>query len=67
MWDRPPLGQMTTGELDGCVERTTWLLEHKQLMPHDLFIKLETWHIDMQAEAEDRADLDATARGRATA
>jgi hypothetical protein len=31
-------------------------------MPHELFIRLETWHLDLQTEAEDRATREAAAR-----
>jgi hypothetical protein len=66
MWDRPPLGQMTTSELSGCTERAGWLLGRKHLLSHDLFIKLETWHIDMVTEAEDRTAREAASRQRAS-
>jgi hypothetical protein len=65
MWDRPPLGAMTTGELDGCLERVGWLIDRKQLMPHDVFFRLETWFVDMRAEVEDRAAREAASRQRA--
>jgi hypothetical protein len=67
MWDVPPLGQMTTTELDGCLERARWLLDRKHLMPRELVLKLDTWRVDMVAEAEDRAERDQKSREQARA
>jgi hypothetical protein len=52
MWDVPPLGQMTTSELDGCLEHAIWLLGRRHLMPKDLVVKLDTWRVDLVAEQE---------------
>ena len=58
MWDMPPLGQMTTSELDGCLEHAVWLLDRRHLMPKDLVVKLDTWRVDLVAEVEDRAERE---------
>jgi hypothetical protein len=67
MWDRPPLGQMTTSELDACLEHVVWLLGRRHLLPEDLAVKLDTWRVDMVAEVEDRAEREQASRERARA
>jgi hypothetical protein len=62
MWDVPPLSQMTTSEIDGCLEHARWLLDRKHLMPGELARKLDTWRVDMVAEAEDRAAREQAPR-----
>jgi hypothetical protein len=54
MSELPPLGAMTSADLNECLERVVWLLERKNLMPADLAWKLDTWRVDLQAEIEDR-------------
>ena len=65
MWDVPPLGQMTSTELDECLERARWLLDRKYLMPGELAQKLDTWRVDMVAEVEDRVQREQKSRQRA--
>ena len=67
MWDVPPLGQMTSSELDGCLEHAVWLLDRRQLMPKDLVVKLDTWRVDLVAEREDRATREQVSRQRVRA
>ena len=67
MWDVPPLGQMTTTQLDGCLEHARWLLDRKHLMPRELGQKLDTWRVDMVAEVEERAERDQKSREQARA
>jgi hypothetical protein len=67
MWDTPPLGQMTSTELDECLERAQWLLDRTHLMPGELAQKLDTWRVDMVAEVEDRAQREQKSRQRARA
>jgi hypothetical protein len=50
----PPLASMTGMELAECLERAKWLLEREQL-PDDLCRTLDTWRVDLETEAEDRA------------
>jgi hypothetical protein len=66
-WDVPPLGQMTTSELNGCLERAVWLLDRQHLMPRELAQKLDTWRVDMVAEIEDRAEREQASRQRVRA
>jgi hypothetical protein len=67
MWDVPPLGEMTTPELDGCLEHAVWLLGRRHLMPKDLVVKLDTWRVDLVAEHEDRATREQVSRQRVQA
>jgi hypothetical protein len=67
MWDVPPLSQMTTSELAGCLEHAVWLLDRRQLMPKDLVVKLDTWRVDLVAEQEDRAAREQASRQRVQA
>jgi HPt (histidine-containing phosphotransfer) domain-containing protein len=63
MSDTTPVGQMTTGELGGCLEHARWLLQRRQLLPGELFAQLEAWVARMQAELDDRAAQEADSRG----
>lgn len=62
MPDTTPVGQMTTGELAGCMEHTRWLLQRRHLLPRELRDPLETWLAAMQAEQDDRAAQEAISR-----
>ena len=64
MWDVPPLGQMTSSELAGCLEHAVWLLDRRHLMPKDLVVKLDTWRVDLVVEREDRATREQVSRQR---
>jgi hypothetical protein len=64
MWDRPPLGSMTTSELNGCLQHAVWLLDRKHLLPPELAVKLDTWRVDLVAETEDRTERERAARQR---
>ena len=64
MWECTPTGQMTTSELRGSLERTGWLLEHEDLMPPDLCVRLAKWHAALRAENEERNAREAAGRTR---
>jgi hypothetical protein len=55
MSDRPPLCEMSDTDLTECGQHVGWLLDRAQLLPRELFLRLDTWRIDMQVETEDRA------------
>jgi hypothetical protein len=66
-WDMPALGQMTTSEIDGCLEHAKWLLDKRHLLPGDLALKLDTFRVDLVAEQEDRAAREQASRQRVQA
>jgi hypothetical protein len=55
MPDSPPLCEMSDTDLTECTEHVAWLLEREKLLPRELFLRLDTWRVDMQVETEDRA------------
>jgi len=55
MGDRPPLCDMTDSDLVDCAQLVASLLEREKLLPRELFLRLDTWRVDMQVEREDRA------------
>lgn len=65
MCDRPPLCEMSDSDLIECAQLTVSLLEREKFLPRELFLRLDTWRVDMQVEREDRAAGRSQYRPRA--
>jgi hypothetical protein len=46
---------MTDSDLVECSQLVVSLLEREKLLPRELFLRLDTWRVDMRVEREDRA------------
>jgi hypothetical protein len=55
MCDRPPLREMTDSDLAECAQLVASLLEREKFLTKELYLRLDTWRVDMQVEREDRA------------
>ena len=62
-----PTGQLTTSELNGLTGHVSALTAMRRALPGDLYVKLDTYLADLQAEQEDRASVDLESKRAAKA